>query len=322
MSRTAWTYESFESGSDELAQYNEYFDTAEDAVRQAVNLVDEYPDTIAGVRKVEDESQEDFEHPYKFCIATEENRREAERVFGGKFVCAGLCESNRPRGRMLEEESNKGDGQMGNLIFHLENHDKVVFNTDDIARADWDYEVEPCTYEVVEDGYSFDVEPRDGSEAFTRMFADVVSSKGGKKDLVFASNGTEDYISVDGYEVSWVEDEDGGPVILDDILVSCNLAFDPIPGPDYEQLAQDFVDGHDYVYLLEPSNRANKWNLFLFDSVEEANERKEEGDRILSSEDAVRYVADALMPSEDYTRKYGGVMPMCYMYVAKDYFGD
>lgn len=113
MSRTAWTYESFESGSDELAQYNEYFDTAEDAVRQAVNLVDEYPDTIAGVRKVEDESREDFEHPYKFCIATEENRREAERVFGGKFVrvsefCAGLCESNRPRGRMLNEDEEDG----------------------------------------------------------------------------------------------------------------------------------------------------------------------------------------------------------------------
>ena len=117
MSRTAWTYESFESGSDELARYNEYFDTAEDAVRQAVNLVDEYPDTIAGVRKVEGESREDFEHPYKFCIATEENRREAKRVFGGKFVrvsefCAGLCESNRPRGRMLKEESDKGERQM------------------------------------------------------------------------------------------------------------------------------------------------------------------------------------------------------------------
>ena len=113
MSGTAWTYDSFESGSDELTRDNEYFDTADDAIRQAVNLIYEYPETIAGVRKVEGESREDFEHPYEFCIATEENRREAKEVFGGKFVrvsefCAGLCESRHPRGRMLNESEEDG----------------------------------------------------------------------------------------------------------------------------------------------------------------------------------------------------------------------
>lgn len=111
---------------------------------------------------------------------------------------------------------------------------------------------------------------------------------------------------VGGYEADGVEDDRGIPVSVSEILDAAGFAVSE-PDVDYTSLAEEFVAANPDAryYVDDERGFANEWTLVIRMEAERQDDEDDDSLREITAEEAVHYIADAVMEPRDYEAIHG-----------------